>query len=91
MDIVDLLSALFLLAIVLTAFLVGRQSNNLARMELTAAVSVAKQDVGWTYERYRLEAMRMEWLSLPVEARREYLRTWGRPTWAKASRTEEDP
>ena len=68
------------------AYMAGRNTSNLARMEVTAAIQTAKQEVGWTYERYRIEALRMDWVALMPEARREYVHTWGRPRWALPAR-----
>lgn len=81
----NFLAALGLVCLVLVAFLMGRQSHKLHLSELTAAISIAKQDIGWTYERYRLQVMRMDWVSLPPEIRKEYIRMFGRPAWAHAS------
>ncbi|GAG55884.1 unnamed protein product [marine sediment metagenome] len=69
--------------IALAAYLAGRNSHNLARMEVTAAVQVAKQEVGWEYQRYRIESLRMDWLALKHQSRQEYVQRWGRPLWAK--------
>jgi len=71
-------------------FMAGRQTTTLARMEIQAAVNVAKQEVGWEYQRLRLQSMRMDWVRLPVEARKEYERRWGNPTWSKES-SQPDP
>ena len=89
MDMIDLLSALFLVAIVVVAFRLGRQSNTLARMEITAATQVAKQEVGWEYQRYRIEALRMDWVALSPQARKEYCHTWSRPKWATTPKAVE--
>ena len=67
---------------VVLAWVLGRQSGNLARCEITAAVQVAKQEVGWEYQRYRIEALRMDWVALSPQARKEYCHTWSRPKWA---------
>lgn len=72
------------------AYTFGRQASSLARMELVAAVQVAKQEVGWEYQRYRIEALRMDWVALDVAARKEYVRQWGRPRWA-GSEDSPDP
>ena len=77
-------------AMTMAAFLAGKGSGNLARMEVTAAVQVAKQEVGWEYQRYRIEAMRMDWVNLSPEARKEYVRTWARPKWASDA-VDRDP
>lgn len=74
------------LGMVVLAFIAGSSRGNLSRMEVVAAVHTAKQEVGWTFERYRIESLRMQWMALPLEARREYLQTWGRPTWSKDSK-----
>jgi hypothetical protein len=84
-DLVNFLLALGLVCLFLGAFALGRQTTNLHRMEIAAAVSVAKSEVGWTYERYRIESLRMDWVAMTVEARKEYVRTWDRPAWAKQS------
>ena len=85
----NFLLALGLVCLVLGAFVMGRQTMNLHRMEIAAAVSVAKQEVGWNYERYRIEALRIDWMALPIETRKEYVRQWGRPTWAGVSNKPE--
>jgi len=74
-----------------SAYMAGRRSHNLARMEIAAAVGTAKQEVGWTYERYRLESLRMDWVALPSSARAEYRRSWGEPTWSRPSTQKADP
>ena len=66
----------------IAAYGAGKGTHNLARMEITAAVQTAKQEVGWQYQRYRIESLRMDWCSLSVDARREYMRLYGRPKWA---------
>jgi hypothetical protein len=84
-DTMNFMVALGLVCLVLVSYLMGRQSHRLHLMEMTAAIGIAKQDVSWQYERYRLEALRMDWVALAPEIRKEYVRTWGRPKWAKAS------
>lgn len=81
-DLAPVLLALLILGLGVTAYMTGRKSHSLARMEVTAAVQVAKQEVGWQYERYRIQALRMDWVALEPSARKEYVRTWGRPSWA---------
>ena len=81
-DSMNFLVALGLVCLVLVSFLMGRQSHRLHQMELTALISIARQDVSWQYERYRLDTMRMEWVALSPQARKEYVRTWSRPKWA---------
>lgn len=89
MDIVDLLSAAALLAIIVLAFRLGRQSNALAAMEVKAAAQVVKQEVGWEFQRYRIESLRMDWVALDPSARKEYTRTWPRPKWATTAGTKD--
>ena len=72
--------------VVLIAWIAGSSKGNLSRMEVVAAVHTAKTEVGWTYERYRIESLRMEWCAMPLEAKREYIRSWGHPVWVKPSR-----
>ena len=67
------------------AWLLGRQTSNLGLMAQTAAATTASREVGWTYERYRLESLRIEWMALPEDARASYCRTWGTPKWALPS------
>jgi hypothetical protein len=89
-DTMDFLVAAGLLGLLLSSFLMGRQSHRLHLAEMTAAIAIAKQDIGWQFERYRLEVMRMEWIALPIETRKEYVRTWGRPTWTRQSTGQPD-
>jgi len=77
--------------VVVLAWILGNSHGHLARMELVAAVHTAKTEVGWTYERYRLESLRMDWLALAPQARAEYSRSWGRPRWAFPSKDGHDP
>ena len=82
---INFMVAMGLVCLVLVSFLMGRQSHRLHQMELTAAISIAKHDIGWTFERFRIQTMRMEWVALPPQIRKEYIRMYGRPTWAKQS------
>jgi hypothetical protein len=72
--------------VIYTAWIAGSSKGHLSRMEDVAAVHTARTEVGWTYERYRLESLRLDWLNLSPQARAEYTRTWGRPKWAMPSR-----
>ena len=83
----DFLIALVIMGIVIfIAWIAGSSKGNLSRMEVVAAVHTAKTEVGWTYERYRIESLRMEWCAMPLEAKREYIRSWGHPVWVKPSK-----
>jgi hypothetical protein len=82
------LAGILLGALAVAAFLAGRSSNRLAWMELSAAINVAKQEVGWEYQRYRIQALRMDWMALDPVARQEYVRRWGRPKWAGTAKSE---
>lgn len=76
-------------AMTLIAYGAGKGTHNLARMEITAAVNTAKQEVGWEYQRYRIESMRMDWCNMSVDGRREYMRLYGRPKWADSVNIED--
>jgi hypothetical protein len=80
-DIVFWMSCFGLVLAIIAAVIFGRGSQNLSRMEIVAAVTTAKREVGWTYEKYRIEALRMEWMALAPEVRKEYIRAYGRPKW----------
>lgn len=82
MDYNLVIASVILVGLAIGVIGMGRSSNRLARMEIAAMVNVAKQEVGWEYERYRIEWLRMTWLTMPLEARREYTRRFGAPRWA---------
>jgi len=83
----DFVIALLIMAVVIfIAWVAGSSKGNLSRMEVVAAVHTAKTEVGWTYERYRLESLRIDYMALSPQARQEYVRMWGRPLWALPSR-----
>ena len=82
----NFLVALGLVCLVLVSYLMGRQSHRLHLMEMTAAISIAKQDVSWEFQRYRIESLRMCWVALSPQARKEYTRTWSRPKWARTTK-----
>lgn len=90
MDFYQVLVGMLVGGMTIGAFAFGKGAGSLARMEISAAVNVAKQEVGWEYQRYRIQALRMDWVALPIEARKEYVRVYGRPQWA-ARVTEDDP
>ena len=83
-DTVYILVLLIMAVVILIAWIAGSSTGNTSRMELVAAVQTARSEVGWTYERYRLESLRIDWLALTPQARQEYVRSWGRPKWALA-------
>jgi len=86
----DFLIALVIMGVViLIAWVAGSSKGNLSRMEVVAAVHTAKTEVGWTYEHYRIETLRMQWMTMPLEGKREYIRSWGHPTWSKPSKGAE--
>lgn len=83
----DFIIALVIMGIViLGAWLAGSSKGNHSRLELVAAVHTARSEVGWTYERYRLESLRIDFMALSPQSRQEYVRMWGRPKWAMPSR-----
>ena len=86
---INFMVALGLVCLVLVSYLMGRQSHRLHLMELTAAISIAKQDVSWEYQRFRVESMRMCWVALSPPARKEYCHTWSRPKWATTPKAVE--
>jgi hypothetical protein len=84
---------LVLVSIVLGAFDLGavgmgRTGRALDRMEIAAAANVAKQETTWQWEKYRIETLRMQWLTMPIEARREYARRYGAPRWAGEAKVD---
>jgi len=85
-DTVYIFVLLIMAVVIFIAWLAGSSTGNLSRAEVAAAVHTAKTEVGWTYERYRIESLRMEWCAMPLEAKREYIRSWGHPVWVKPSR-----
>jgi len=88
---VVVLAGLILGAILVGMYGAGRHTGNLARMEMTAAIQTAKTEIGWQYERFRLQTLRMDWLNMDTQARLEYIRRWGTPSWAHASVKSEPP
>ncbi|GAG70510.1 unnamed protein product [marine sediment metagenome] len=85
-DFLIVMTLLIMALVIFIAWMAGTSKGNLGRMEIVAAVHTAKTDVGWTYERYRIEYLRMTWASMKVDAKREYIRAWGQPRWTLPSR-----
>ena len=82
-----------IIALGVAGYLAGRTSGHgvksMAIMEMNAAARTAKLEADHTYERYRIATVRMEWVGMAVEAKKEYVRLWGRPSWAHPSRARE--
>jgi hypothetical protein len=83
------LVAMMLGGLAVASFLTGRRAGDLDRMGLMASIQTVKQEVALDYERLRLQSMRMAWVALPVEARREYVALYGRPKWAGKCLTDD--
>lgn len=90
-NIVVVVAGLLFGGMLVSMYMAGRNSGNLARMELTACLQVAKTEVGWQYERFRLQTLRMDWLALSSQSRQEYVRRWGHPSWSHASSSNPPP
>ena len=85
MNAVDVVVLGLMCLFLVMAWLLGRQTTHLNRMEQTAAVTVASREVSWTYEKHRLESLRIDWMALTDDARASYCRSWGTPKWALPS------
>jgi len=72
--------------VIVTAWIAGSSKGHLSRMEDVACVHTARTEVSWSYERYRLESLRIDFMALSPQSRQEYVRMWGRPKWAMPSR-----
>ena len=67
------------------AWLLGRQTTHLNRMAQSAAVTTGNREATWTFEKFRFESLRIDWMALSDEARASYCRSWGTPRWALPS------
>jgi len=85
-DTVYIFVLLIMAVVVFIAWVAGSSTGHMSSRELVAAVHTARSEVGWTFERFRIESLRIDWLALTPQARQEYVRSWGRPTWAMPSR-----
>lgn len=83
--------AMLVMALVFTAYGVGKGNNRLAAMEARASSQIVSQEVSWEIARYRIQSLRMDWVSMAPSAQKTYIREFGRPSWAALHEIDVDP